>query len=85
MADSDTASGRWLATHATHISPGDLIRLGRHERRVVDRDYPGAYSPVFTVDYGHGARQGLVKLSAVEIYDPDGSVAARIASARVDS
>lgn len=83
MADSDT--GRWLSTYATYIRPNDLIRTGRYERRVVDRDFPGMYSPIFTVDYGHGARAGLSKTGMVEIFDADGSVAARIAAERAEA
>ena len=80
MADSETAEPRWLRTWATDITPGDLIRRTPDgpSLRVVDRDYPGAYSPIFSIKLGNGQTESLGKLSKVDIFDPDGSVERRV-------
>lgn len=60
------------------MAPGDLVRIDGAERRIVTRDYPDVISPVFTVRLEGGDRRTLGKLSRIEIFDPDGAVAARV-------
>jgi hypothetical protein len=75
--DANTA-GQWVRTWATDVTPGDLIRIDGEHFRAVDRDYPGVVSPIFRITLPSGITKTLGKLTRLEIFDPDGSVARRV-------
>lgn len=70
--------GRWLLIWGTDVAPGDLLRLDGRECRVITRNYPDTTSPVFTTRLDCGVNQTIGKLSRVEVWDSDGTVAARV-------
>ncbi len=71
--------GRWVPTFASDIEPGDRIRRDGAERHVVGRTWPPAYTPTFELTCDGGS-ETIAKTAIVAIWDPDGSVAARVVS-----
>lgn len=79
MGDSTTPPC-WLRIWATEVTPGDLIRFREtgDAVRVIDRDYPPAYSPIFRIKLDEDTTTGLAKMARIWIFDPDGTVARRV-------
>lgn len=71
--------GRWVSTYASDIEPGDTIRRNGAERHVIGRGWPPAYEPTFLLTYTDGS-ETVAKTAVVAIWDPDGSVTARVSS-----
>jgi hypothetical protein len=76
--DTPTRGGRWVSTVAVDIEPGDRIRREGKERYVVGRDRPPVTQRTFRLEYGT-EEESLAKVAPVQIWDPDGSVADRVA------
>ena len=74
-----TRGGRWVPTFAADIEPGDRIRRNGAVRHVIGRDWPPVYEPVFLLSYADGS-ETITKTAVVAIWDPDGSVSARVLS-----
>lgn len=71
--------GRWVSTFADDIEPGDRIRRKDIERHVIGRDWPPAGTPTFRLTCDTGS-ETVARDAVVVIWDPDGSVAARVTS-----
>ncbi|WP_345475012.1 hypothetical protein [Actinoallomurus oryzae] len=71
---------QWLKVWATDVEPNDLVRFQRDGDavRILNRNYPRAYQPVFSVTLPGGEVRSLGKLSKLWVFDPDGSVRRRV-------
>jgi hypothetical protein len=79
---ADTAqTGQWTPARMMDVAAGNLIRkhAGAPWRTVEMRNHPPVVDPTMHLIYAGGGGETLAKLSPVEIYDPDGMVAARVA------
>ena len=68
-----------MPTFASDIEPGDKIRRNGAVRHVTGRTWPPVYDPTFVLSYKDG-KETVGKSSVVSIWDPDGSVSARVLS-----
>jgi hypothetical protein len=75
MTDSDAP--RWLTTWAIDVRPYDRVRIDGQELNVIGRYVPPFTSPLLRIRYPGGVKT-IGKLSRIEIFDPDGSVARRV-------
>lgn len=72
--------GRWVPTFASDVEVGDKIRRDGAVRHVTGRTWPPAYDPTFVLSYADGGSETIAKTAVVSIWDPDGSVSARVVS-----
>ena len=70
--------GEWVTTWACDAAPCDLLRIRDVLCQVITRDYPPTAESTFTISLPDKSTITLNKLDRVEIYDPNGSVKARI-------
>jgi hypothetical protein len=72
---------RWIVGYAADIRDGDLVKIAGVNLRITSRTHTPAYSPLFQVTLPDGSTRNLFKTQRVSIFDPDGSVTARIREA----
>jgi len=73
-----TPTPRWLRIYASECETGDLLRIVGEQYRVADRTVPPVWMPIFVITLPSGSTMSLAKSTRVEIFDPDGSVTARV-------
>jgi hypothetical protein len=69
---------RWVRCFATDVQGGDLVQYGDVEHRVMGRTTTPDYEVAFLVYLPDGSTVPFVKAAKVRIFDPDGSVSARV-------
>lgn len=78
MGTSTTSPPRWLRCYATELDSGNLIDVAGEHYRIVQRTYTPAFDPTFKIQIPSGFWVTLMKNTKIAVFDPDGSVAARV-------
>lgn len=70
---------RWIDAKADDIADGDLVETSGRNLHVSTRTHTPVHAFTFRIVLPNGSALNVYKLSDVRIFDPDGSVAERIA------